>query len=504
MDQKDFTNNQESLFYLQEQLDSCKRENRQLKEILQKKEDAIANFNHEMLTPANSIFGLMDLALEKKLPEDVQTYFQDIKAACSQLKGVMRNVRAYTDDLKVITVESLVDVNLYEFFENLLIDIHPNARKKNNLIYLALQPDVPTTVQLYESGFRDVIAHLIDNANKFTEKGEIQIAISTSDNGNNLLINIRDGGTGISEELSEKVFEPFFQEDSSSTRNFGGTGLGLTVAKKIINNIGGQLTLINNKNPTDFQIEIPLKIRPSAIMNKFLFSEETQNASILVCSERKKLSESIELMLQHMGINDTQSVEVGSLEALFDKTSQNSAKKNIHQYLFLDWFLFVEKFELLSLLNEQNHFNFKFIFLQNEDTKLSQNLKETNASIHFLEQPLTRAKLYHVVTGMENVTSTEWQKTIKDLTNSISTFSQSNSKEKSEIPYQLLELLINAAREGNYELINNYLNQLKNNFSHLFHENSLNEIQESNNDFDFEKVDKLARMFFVQNDINNN
>ena len=210
------------------------------------KSEFLSNMSHEIRTPLNAIIGFTDL-LNKELKDERYTSY--LKAIKSGGKGLLTLINDILDlskieagrmDLQYEYIELVPAINDIEQIFSLLI-------KEKNLEFIKdISPELPKSIYIDEIRLRQVIFNLIGNAIKFTSKGFIKLNIGVSKCNTksiNLIISVEDTGIGIPEEQQLIIFEAFKQQVGQSTRRYGGTGLGLTISKKLVEAMGGNISV---------------------------------------------------------------------------------------------------------------------------------------------------------------------------------------------------------------------------------------------------------------------
>lgn len=208
------------------------------------KSEFLATMSHEIRTPLNAIIGTADLLWETTLSEEQGEYVAMFRRAGSSLLAVINDVL----DLSKIEAGHLeldpVPFDLAELAEQTAQFMAARAHEKGVELLCSVESDLPSHVVGDSIRIRQVLLNLLGNAVKFTSSGEIALTV-TRDNtphaGNGLRFSVRDTGIGIPEDKLTSVFASFTQADSSTTRKYGGTGLGLTISKRLVELMGGRL-----------------------------------------------------------------------------------------------------------------------------------------------------------------------------------------------------------------------------------------------------------------------
>lgn len=216
------------------------------------KSEFLASMSHEIRTPMNSIIGMTDLLWETKLTKEQKGYVEICKTAGENLLNIINDVLDFSKiEIGHVSLEHI------DFDINLIVDrvcdiMAIRAHEKKLELTCHLMPDVPTYLVGDPVRLKQILFNLIGNAIKFTEKGEVVLKIDlmklvASDPLQpntikcNLLFSVSDTGIGILPEKLDDIFNMFTQADSSTTRKYGGTGLGLTISKKLVELMGGNI-----------------------------------------------------------------------------------------------------------------------------------------------------------------------------------------------------------------------------------------------------------------------
>lgn len=206
------------------------------------KANFLANMSHEIRTPMNTVIGFAEVALQNKtLPVDTQEHIRTILSSGRHLLNIINDILDFSKiEAGKVELES-VCFNLPFAVQETLQTIGLRAAEKGLKIELYIAPELPQFFNGDPNRLRQVILNLVGNAVKFTETGKIVVSIDKAEGADMLHFAISDTGIGMTQEQTEKVFDSFSQADSTTSRRFGGTGLGTTISKQIVEMMGGRI-----------------------------------------------------------------------------------------------------------------------------------------------------------------------------------------------------------------------------------------------------------------------
>jgi PAS domain S-box-containing protein len=210
------------------------------------KSEFLANMSHEIRTPMNGVLGMLQLTKDFDLPAECQDYINTAHNSAEALLDIINDILDFSKiEAGKLNIEN-VELDLQEIVDDVCSLLSQRLKGKQVELLTYVDNKIPASMKGDSTRLRQILINLIGNAIKFTEKGEIVVRVTrevTDNNCTTIKVAVTDTGIGISKEAQASLFEAFTQADGTTTRRFGGTGLGLTICKQLVEMMGGVLSV---------------------------------------------------------------------------------------------------------------------------------------------------------------------------------------------------------------------------------------------------------------------
>ena len=377
------------------------------------KSEFLANMSHEIRTPLNGIIGFSNLLLGSDLTEIQKQHLETVNQSASTLLDVVNDI---LDISKIEAGKLIIDkekTSLHTIINQCIDMMKFMAHQKNLELIVNIHKDVHCTIWVDEMRLKQILQNLLNNAIKFTQNGQIELEVSSTninDSSSKIKFSVKDTGIGIKKGNKKKILEAFTQEDNSTTRNYGGTGLGLTISNSLLKLMNSKLEIDSEPNVgSTFSFELELK---SEFCNNHLNTNKHNFKKALIIEDNQLVASLIQNMLQSFTIDAD----------FYQNNLENIAafiSKNNYDLLLLD-LEYLSETTTINIINELNDLPYiSIIVMQNSNSKFNE--IGTNKNVQSIIKPIKHDALQNY-------------------------FNRNNSENKPSIPNSKEEVLHNAIK----------------------------------------------------------
>ena len=376
----------------------------------QAKSNFLAHMSHEIRTPLNAIIGFCSLAIREEPPGETRNYLKKIEYSSQLLLSIINDILDFSKiEAGAMSIEN-IEFSLERQLSRILSGINMKCEEKGVSFILNIARETPDTLVGDPLRLGQILANLLTNAVKFTDSGQISLTVQPEQNqpeGDDLYLQftVTDTGIGMSRTQLEQLFQPFTQADSSITRRYGGTGLGMTITKLLIEQLNGSIAVESSENEgTTVILRMPFSL--AAVRKEYPDSQIFAGLRIVSIDEIRERNIILMRQLENLGAEVTLVSSIAEASAILVNSPEDSPCQLIigeRALINKDW---ESLLPALERAESPEHVPALMLISSNSPTLKEKNYFPIRRLAHIF-RPLTRESLYREISNLLTIGATE-------------------------------------------------------------------------------------------------